>query len=65
MQEKLNAEAEAKIKQSEAEAEQFIHKTILTFYTDIQLPISQIAEKLGLSEELVRSILISEKIIQK
>ena len=75
----LKVEAEAKIKQAEAEAEQskaeaeqskaqaeqIMRKSILTFYTHLQLPIFQIAEKLGLSEELVRNTLISEKIIQK
>ncbi|HNL08070.1 MAG TPA: hypothetical protein PKH93_10890 [Chitinophagales bacterium] len=66
----LKVEAEAKIKQAEAEAEQskaqaeqIMRKSILTFYTHLQLPIFQIAEKLGLSEELVRNTLISEKII--
>ena len=66
----LKVEAEAKIKQAEAEAEQskaqaeqIMRKSILTFYTHFQLPIFQIAEKLGLSEELVRNTLISEKII--
>ena len=75
--ERLKVEAEAKIKQAEAEAEQskaqaeqskaeaeqIMRKSILTFYTHFQLPIFQIAEKLGLSEELVRNTLISEKII--
>ena len=65
-QSKAQAEqSKAQAEQSKAQAEQIMRKSILTFYTHLQLPIFQIAEKLGLSEELVRNTLISEKIIQK